>query len=452
MPPGGHEKLCGREAARDGRRMVLGNMTAGDRLLSWAPQSVSIPAGASIERTFDGYGLTPSELARCDRRTVFCDVFLAPDDRELLCIGPSFANLGRPRAVLEGGSTSLRFGVEEPVSGEPVALTRIRLKDPCGPALDLRFVFADFDVRAGIAPRRPVLPPAPLLLSTLQKDNDPQWVEDWCAWHHRAHGVERIVIYDNGSANGEEIRSRLARAAQDSGYGAVIVDWDFPYGPPLRAFTQTVALNHCRLAFGGSAQWCINLDVDEYLYNASGRPLAGHLDLRRRRSVHYLTGLVVPKTADRRPARCFDSAVRFREVEAQRGPKYVYRPGRVGWIDVHRVRPRLVRGAEAAYGLGVAAWRRLGLRRKLRLPGRLLNALAGLAARALQFLSRRGRSAGGRAAEAPGPLFFYHFRALNTGWKHQSRVVDVDTADVVADPRIARMKDLIEADADRFRR
>ena len=367
--------------------------TGGDRFLSYAPQSVSIPAEAGIERTFDGYDLTPSELAWCDRRTVFCDVFLSPDDRDLLCIGPPFANLGRPKAILAGGGTRLRFVVEEPVSGEPVALTRIRLTGACGPAIDLRFVFADFDVRAGVAPRRPELPPVSLLLSTLQKDNDLQWLEDWCAWHRRAHGVERIVIYDNGSANAEEVRSRLAGTSRHAGHGAIVVDWRFPYGPPTRAFTHTVALNHCRLTFGAGARWCINLDIDEYLYNAGGRPLVDQLERRGPRPAHYLTGLIVPMAANvaaGRPARCFDSAVRYRRIEALRGRKYVYSPGRVGWIDIHRVRPRLNRGAaEALYGLGVAAWRRLGLGRVLGVLRGPASALADLVTGAMRSPSRR---------------------------------------------------------------
>ena len=326
----------------------MGSVTGGNHFLRYEPRSVSIPAGAGIEKTFDGYDLTPSELACCDRRKVFCDVFLSPDDRELLCIGPPFANLGRPRAILEGGSTRLRFAVDEPVSGEHAALTRIRLTDARKPALDLRFVFADFDVRVNVAPRRPELPPVPLLLSTLQKDNDIQWIEDWCAWHHRVHGVERIVIYDNGSANAEQVRSRLARAAQRSGWGAVIVDWDLPWGPTRLAFSQTVELNHCRLVFGAGAKWLINLDVDEYLYNESRRPLVDYLQRRGRRSVHYLAGLIVPMVADRSNARCFDSPVRLRKIDAHRDRKYVCRPARVGWIETHRVRPRLDRGAQEA--------------------------------------------------------------------------------------------------------
>ena len=58
----------------------------------------------------------------------------------------------------------------------------------------------------------------------------------------------------------------------------------------------------------------------------------------------------------------------------------------------------------------------------------------------------------GCATETPGPLFFYHFRALNTGWKYEPRVVDIETEDVVVDRRIARMKDVIEAGPEGLRR
>ena len=416
------------------------------QLSSWELQSVSIPADAGVERTFDGWDLTPSELARCDHRTVFCDLFLSPDDRELLCIGPPFANLGRPRAVLADGSRKLPFAVEEPVAGELVALTRVRLTEAPASPLHLRFAFAEFEIAVDVTPRRPEPPPVSLLLSTIQKDNDPRWVEDWCAWHHLAHGVERIVIYDNGSANADETRTRLAQAARRWALDLIVVDWDFPFGPPIRYAAHhapTVTLNHCRLAFGARVKWCINLDVDEYLYNESGLPLADHLQRRGRRSVHYLTGLIVPMVTDGHPARCFDSAVRFRAIEPQRGIKYVYRPGRVGWLSLHRVRPRLNRVTTVLYALGVMAWRRMGLRRKLRRLTGLTDALAALATRAARI---RSRSEPVRAEVGnPGPLFFYHFRALNTGWRFRRKVVQVEPEDVVADPRITRMKEVIEA-------
>ena len=73
------------------------------------------------------------------------------------------------------------------------------------------------------------------------------------AWHHRMHGVGRFVIYDNASADRDDVYAELARRV-DCRPGTTRVrrslsSWDYPYGPPRPLelkFTQTVALNHCR--------------------------------------------------------------------------------------------------------------------------------------------------------------------------------------------------------------
>ena len=131
-------------------------------------------------------------------------------------------------------------------------------------------------------------------------------------------------------------------------------------------------------------------------------------------------------TADEHPGRCFDSPVRFRAIREHRGTKYIYRPDRVGWLDLHRVRPRLGRSAnKIVYGIGVATWPPLALRRKLYLARRLIKALSGMAARAARILSNRGPVRTGIAEiRDPGPLFFYHFKALNTEWKYRRAIVE----------------------------
>jgi hypothetical protein len=37
------------------------------------------------------------------------------------------------------------------------------------------------------------------ILYTLQKDNDPKWIQDWIDWHVRHHRIDAVVIYDNNS-------------------------------------------------------------------------------------------------------------------------------------------------------------------------------------------------------------------------------------------------------------
>ena len=41
-------------------------------------------------------------------------------------------------------------------------------------------------------------------------------------------------------------------------------------------------------------------------------------------------------------------------------------------------------------------------------------------------------------------LFFFHFRALNTGWKYPRRIVEVDVNEHVEDNRIAAMKSTVD--------
>ena len=147
------------------------------------------------------------------------------------------------------------------------------------PNVDLQVDFPEFGIDVRVRLPRSVRPHAALTLATMNKDNEPQWLDDWCTWHHRVHGVGRFVFYDNGSADRDGVYTELARRVKGPEF--IVVDWDYVYGPPLQhglKFAQTVALNHCRLFFGPYTDWCINLDVDEYLFNAGSQSLASYLD------------------------------------------------------------------------------------------------------------------------------------------------------------------------------
>ena len=260
---------------------------------TYTPQAVRVPAGARVERSFAGYEIGDEIRARCDRTTVFCDVFRPANGNEVVCIGPPFLDFGYPRAVRLLGRRR-RFVVEEmPWGPTRVSILRVIGASDVDSAVDLDvdlqvdFPAFGIDVRV----RLPGMPPPrrrePLTLATVQKDNELQWLEDWCVWHHRAHGVGRFVIYDNGSAERDAVYRELARRVK--GPELIVVDWDYLYGPPVPIalnFAQTVALNHCRLFFGPYTDWCINLDVDEYLFNAGSGPLASHLARAREPQVY----------------------------------------------------------------------------------------------------------------------------------------------------------------------
>ena len=412
-------------------------------LTKYTPQAVFVPTGVRVERSFAGYEISDEIRALCDRTTIFCDVFRPANRNEVVCIGPPFSDFGRPHAVRLLGRRR-RFVVEER-SREPRRASILRVlgtsdvSSADNPDVDLQVDFPEFGVDVQVRLPR-VVPPPPhvaLTLATVQKDNELQWLDDWCAWHHRVHGVGRFVIYDNGSADRDDVYAELARRLK--GPELIVVDWDYPYGPPKPhglKFAQTVALNHCRLLFGPYTDWCINLDVDEYLFNAGSQSLASYLGRMPKPHV-YLPSYIVPMAVDNSPRRCFDSPFRSANLEFKRG-KYVYRVAGTAFNDVHGVVPRKRWISRIVRTVAKRVLRIFGVD-----PGRFLAGVRRIAA----WVTRRpGRHGQGDTAGSDEPtLFFFHFRALNTGWKYPRRVVPVHPDEHVHDERIGAMRAIVDS-------
>ncbi len=125
------------------------------------------------------------------------------------------------------------------------------------------------------------LVPVRSFISTLQKNNSAVWISDWVRYY-LALGVDRVIIYDNGSENIDDIRNALQEINGDT----VLVHWPFPYGDPSasKAFmAQIGALRHATKLNQGSG-WQLNFDIDEYL--VIKQPLEDFLRNK------YLTGLM----------------------------------------------------------------------------------------------------------------------------------------------------------------
>ena len=402
--------------------------------------------GGGVERSFAGYEIGDEIRALCDRTTVFCDVFRVPNRDEVVCIGPPFLDFGHPHTVRLLGRRR-RFVVEDKPSGSRrLSILRIIGTSDVGsaddPTVDLQVHFREFEIDVQIRlPRVVRWPHVALTLATVQKDNDLQWLDDWCAWHHRMHGVGRFVIYDNASADRDDVYAELARRVK--GPEVIVVHWDYLYGPPwLHAlkFAHTVALNHCRLIFGPYTDWCINLDVDEYLFNSGSRPLASYLRQMRKPHV-YLPSYIVPMTVDNSPRRCFDSPFRTAGVTfAQR--KYIYGVVRTALCEVHDVVPRKGWIWRLIRPVAKPVLRVFGVD-----PRRFLAALRRIAGWLTPRPPGRPGQSGARQSDTQASdeptLFFFHFRALNTGWKYPRRVVPVDPDEHVPDERIAAMRAVV---------
>ncbi len=140
-------------------------------------------------------------------------------------------------------------------------------------------------------------------LYTLSKDNELGWVQDWVRFHVHHHGLQAVLIFDNGSTtySAEELRQAILSVAGIS--KAVVVKADLPFGPlnsdcthrSDAKFLQVAMLNLARDRFLSSCRAWLNLDIDELLLSPTGESVFeatvanrwGHLTFPGQ--WHYLT-------------------------------------------------------------------------------------------------------------------------------------------------------------------
>ena len=267
-------------------------------VLIYCPTPFTLPPGDTPARDFleprshhpGRPPLDASDYAAYDKHTLFHDVFLA--GKEILAIGPPLLNLApivqpiRCRASLPGEPPSA------PLPGHlqqrercyvhrfrlPAALRdeerlRVRIELATGHALEATL-------------QRPALARVFLQFATLQKDNAFAWIADWLRYAARS-GVDRVLLYDNASADAETLPERLG--ALEGVPAIVLVHWPYAYGPTRsyhNRFAQASQLNHAHECLG-EAEWTGHFDLDEYPVTGKGRSLC---DLLRDQSAR--TGLL----------------------------------------------------------------------------------------------------------------------------------------------------------------
>ena len=316
--------------------------------------------------------LAPADYVDYERHALFHDVFLAPDGRAIEAVGPALANLGRHVLPIEATLAGFDGRTGRPVgagAGAPLA-HRTRRRDRVSlhrfalpralhgrEALELRLAFAnglavELAVRAGPADRAPA--PA-LQVTTIQKDNPIEWIADWLRWLGLV-GVDRVLLYDNGSAEATTLPARLGEALAavppPGPLPAVtLVDWPYPYGPPrsyYNRFAQPTQNNHAHRRFG-TAAWTGHFDVDEYPLVGADPVAAGSLarwvgragprTALLRLDSHWAVDVRDPDPARGRPS---VHALDHRERSSRgRAHKYLVRSRALRYANTHNARLRL---------------------------------------------------------------------------------------------------------------
>ncbi|MGH9084624.1 MAG: glycosyltransferase family 92 protein [Acidimicrobiales bacterium] len=235
-----------------------------------------------------------------------------------------------------------------------------------------------------------------LSLSTIQRDEPLPWVREWIAYW-ASLGADRVVLYDNGSTYFEELVELLGDLGQR--VEIVVVRWHFPYGPTHSfdlLFAQAASLNHARLVFPG-ARWGATFDIDEYPVLRQDAGFPGLLDRMRAG-----TGAVRLRVFDVKNVRWHPESASamptakdfvFRDRASKPTFKYLYR---TRWTRLNRVHDAVV-------------W---------------------------PFVS---------TVVDPEEAAYFHYWALNRGWKHPERIdrVAFDPSQHVEDQAVAdRMRAL----------
>lgn len=248
----------------------------------YAPCPIVLPATGTLWRQFYDHRshrtgkprLTEADYAGYDKHTVFYDVFLDAHSSCIRAVGPPLVNFKRLilpiRMQVAGISKSLRHRMSP--HGR-VTFHRFDLPRDLSHVeqVSYRCQLGNILEKEGIA-YRVALAPVNLQFTTLQKNNPVEWVLDWLRYYTRL-GVERMLLYDNGSDNADELANALMNCSDIM--DVVLIDWPFPYGPVrsnYNLFCQASQNNHAHQCFG-QAEWTGHFDVDEYLAFRDGLSL-----------------------------------------------------------------------------------------------------------------------------------------------------------------------------------
>ena len=177
----------------------------------------------------------------------------------------------------------------------------------------------------------------------VSRNNRLDWIRDWARWHVAEHGLQAMVLVDNGSTAyaPEDILERLSTTGLAA---AVVLSAPLPFGPPRSKlhsakarYLQAGMFNLVRRRFLSRARAVLVADIDELVWSSAGsvfdRAAASPLG-----AVLFHGAWRMPRPDAGQPARHADH-VHLREGAGPCPTKYCIRPGSLAWrmgLDAHK--------------------------------------------------------------------------------------------------------------------
>ena len=392
----------------------------------YLPKSLNLPIELGINRTIPNpQKFSADQLKKFDSKTIFYDVFLDLCQRKLRAIGPRLLNLNEEVLPLKVYVNDQRINFRLDEVERLVFFESQELLTNLNENVFVRFEFKAFvrdivlNLNESTAWERDS-GDTRLTITTLQKGNYIEWIEDWVKWHRRLYGVKRLILYDNGSSNRDELLRRLSHLEDE--VKVIFVDWNYPYGLEQYECAQPGSLNHARLAFPIRNSYCINLDIDEFLVMLNNQHLVEYLDQKLSKPTlgavifsQYLVPNIIHTQSEKIP-RFHQFPYRFRHFgkpsrnqawsEVMR-MKYIYHFDRIGYNGTHRTMSDKNNLFSKRYS--VSHRLKFYLKKCLREPFRYF------------LLQRVPKPKIDACHASKDEIFFFHFVGLNTGWRTQRK-------------------------------
>ncbi len=228
----------------------------------------------------------PAHLQECfDADTLFYDVFFEPTNRHLVAVGPPLGNL--------------HLDLEICVNGEPInldvikhAASRMHLVrggDRIAKQNDIR-IKANAQTWELSVPANNTGTSHKFTLCTVQKDNREHWIKDWIE-HYRKIGVDRVILYDNNSEKLPDVDAIVIPCPYKFGlskYASIYRGWAWKTD-----FLQRSLLTICGYKYQNGH--LLNFDIDELLQVKSLRKFKWY------RLVYFNSCFVETKTEEKLP-------------------------------------------------------------------------------------------------------------------------------------------------------
>jgi hypothetical protein len=221
---------------------------------------------------------------RFDFDTVFCDAFRDVDEKGadvVVLTGPPLLNLNEPFGHAE--YMNVDSGIAGHAELHDVRGTQQSRVAGLGNCSTLHITLpSGFSRELPVAANERNLFRGRKCLVTVSKDNELVWIRDWARFYAKLHGVDAVLLYDNGSTKYNTSDVLEALGSVEGIEVAVVVDWPFPFGPQagnwdgLRgvkwdsSYCQSTLLEHARWRYLNEAAGVLHCDIDELMVSETG--------------------------------------------------------------------------------------------------------------------------------------------------------------------------------------